>query len=97
MDPRIIGPEQWIIINRIQPLLVLFVGMMVNGAISLLIAHAIVPSLIDTGDLPEKWNKLRVVLYPVSLVSMVLMACAFFTAVGLLTDVIPQIFPRYAI
>lgn len=97
MDPRLIGPEQWIQIERALASLVLFVFLAVNTALSFLIAHAVIPSLATTGDVPGSVQTLRRVLYPVSALSLLAALYAFGRSLLLTVTVIQQIFPRFAV
>jgi hypothetical protein len=77
--------------------LVLFAVLAVNTALSFLFAHAVIPSLVATGDLPSGLRGLRRLLYPVSAVSLAVALSAFARTLFLAVPVIQQIYPRFAI
>jgi hypothetical protein len=97
MDPRLLGPEQWGQIGRLLPHFGLFVALMVNMAMSFLLAHAILPSLAMTRDLPEGIAELRRILYPISAISMVLAAITLARAIVIMVAVLEYFYPRFAI
>src|SRR5438034_3192688 len=97
MDPRIIDSGQWTLTNESLRFLVLFVGLVINTTMSFLLAHAVIPSLVNSGDMPFGSQRLRLVLYPISAVSAVLMILAFATALTGIVGVLHQFYPRYAV
>lgn len=97
MDPNSIGPEQWETLSRGLAHLVLWVALMVNTALPFLLAHAIIPSLIVSGDIPEEFNAWRRFLYPISAVSLVLTLYSLGQGLTLLVGVLQQFYPRFAI
>lgn len=97
MDPRLIGPEQWLLIDRALNSLVLFVVLAINTAIAFLVAHAIIPSLVATNDAPAVVNGFRKFLYPLVVLSLLAATFAFVRAIALSVTVINQIYPRFAI
>lgn len=97
MDPRFIGLEQWELINRALIHLVLFVGLAVNAALSLLLGHGIIPSLVTSGHSPPEILRFRTLLYPVFAASLLLTLYAFARGLWLAVDVIQQIYPRFAL
>jgi hypothetical protein len=97
MDPIAIGPGQWEQLVRGVLHLFLFLGLMVNTAISFLVAHAIIPSLVTTGDALPDIQSFRRVLYPISALSLLLTIFAFGRMVSLAIPTLQQIYPRFAI
>jgi hypothetical protein len=97
MDAELIGPQQWNLVVHALPNLVLFVAMMVNGAISFLLSHAIIPSLEVTNGLQGRFRVHRFVLYAVSAASMSLMLFALYRGVILMTIMLRDFYPRFAI
>lgn len=97
MDPQYLYREHWDLIGSLLPHLVLFVALVVNMAISFLLAHAIIPSLAMTRDIPEDLHKLRRILYPISAVSLGLAAVVLGRAVSLMVAVLQYYYPRFAI
>jgi hypothetical protein len=97
MDPRLIGPEQWDQISRLLNNLFLFVGLAVNAGLAFLLGHAIIPSLVRTGDAPAEVMGFRRVLYVVFAASLALTLYALGRALYLAITVLQQIYPRFAI
>ncbi len=67
--PEQITPEQWSHVTNTLILLWAFVGFMILGAGSMLVAHIVVPSLIDNRDIPEKYGKGRPFVYAIAAVA----------------------------
>ncbi len=97
MDPQFLNREQWEQIGRLLPHLALFVALMVNMAISFLLAHAIIPSLAMTYDIPESVRGLRRILYPISAISMAGAAVALGRGIVILVEVLQYFYPRFAV
>jgi hypothetical protein len=97
MDPQYLYREQWELIGALLPHLALFVALMVNTAISFLMAHAVIPSLALTREIPADFDKLRRILYPISALSFVLAAFTLGRAAYLITVVVQYFYPRFAI
>jgi len=97
MDPRILTSDQWQLINDSLRFLVLFVGLVINMTMSFLLAHAVIPSLINSGEIAFATHRLRMILYPISAISAVLVIVAFSTALTGFVSVIHQFYPRFAI
>jgi hypothetical protein len=97
MDPQYLYKEQWDVLTTALPHLALFVAFMVNMAISFLLAHAVIPSLSLTRDIPDEVRMLRNILYPISAVSFALAAFSLGRAIYLFVVVIQYFYPRYAI
>lgn len=97
MDPRLVDFAQWDQINRALINWFLFVALAANTAVSFLVAHAVIPSLLITDDAPREVQTLRWLLYPVSAISIVLMFVVLFRAVSLAIVALQEIYPRFAI
>jgi hypothetical protein len=97
MDPRLLGPEQWGQLSRLLVNLFLFVGLAVNAALAFLLSHAIIPSLVVSGDAPREIGVIRRLLYPIFLVSAVLTLYALSRALYLAVVFLQQFYPRFAI
>jgi len=97
MDAILIGPQQWDLLIRALPNLVLFVAMMVSTAIPFLLSHAIIPSLEVNLGLQGQFRPHRTILYIVSAVSLVLMAGALYRAVALMAPALRDLYPRFTI
>jgi len=97
MDPRIMTAEQWQLNNDTLRYLVLFVGLVINTAMSFLLAHAIIPSLVNSGEMPARISRLRGILYPISAVSFLLFLWSFSIVITGVVSVIQTFYPRFAI
>lgn len=98
MDPRVAGPDTWVLMTQALNSLVLFVILMVNTAVTFLIAHGVIPSLVMTGDVAPSLGTFRRFLYPLAAVSLVAAAYAFFfRVIPLAIALMDQIYPRFAI
>ena len=67
--------------------------MMVATAVSFLLAHAILPSLVGTGDLPQGFAKLRPVFYAGAIVAF-LLALFLYYITWETVSVYLEIYPR---
>jgi hypothetical protein len=63
MDPKPLTTAEWAEVGTALKFLWLALGFAVVAGPSLLTAHAIIPSLIDTKSIAAKWSKLRAPLY----------------------------------
>ena len=97
LDPQVLGPQQWALVNQALGTLVLFVILLINTAVSFLIAHAVLPSMVYTEDVPSDFSRYRRMLYPISFVSLLATAFAFQRAIGIAIDLMQQVYPRFAI
>ena len=97
MDPRIMGPEQWSQVSIALTHMFLFVGLAVNTALSFLLGHGIVPSLVTNSYSPQSALAVRRFLYPISAISLVLALFALSRAITAITGFLHQFFPRFAI
>ena len=97
LDPRLLGPAQWALVNVSMRSLAFFVVLAINTAVCFLVAHALIPSLITTGDAPGDLHRLRRVLYPLAAASLVAAIFAFVQALSYGVALIQQIYPRFAI
>ena len=57
----------------------LALAMMVATAVSFLLAHAIIPSLVGTRDLPQGFARLRPVFYGATIVGLILALFLYYT------------------
>ena len=67
--------------------------MMVAVAVSFLLAHAIIPSLVGTRDLPQGFAKLRPVFYAAAIISLLLALFLYYTTWETVS-VYLEVFPR---
>jgi hypothetical protein len=97
MDPQFLYQQQWEQISRLLPHGAVFVALMVNMAISFLLAHAIIPSLEATYDIPANIRSLRRILYPISAISMLGAAVTLARAIIIMVEVLQYMYPRYTL
>lgn len=100
MDPRFVTAEMWEQINRLAPLLGVFAGLALNGALAALLAAGIVPSLRDTGHLAltdDGLRPIRLALYAIAAACLALAIWAGAHALLVAVEVSLRIFPRIAI
>ena len=70
MDPNFVTRQDWADIGEFLLALLFVPGLMIVFAFSMLMAHALIPSLVKSGHLPEELNKVRRVLYPVAFAAL---------------------------
>jgi hypothetical protein len=97
MEPQPLGPADWTHIDRALVLLVLFVALAINAASAFLLGLAVLPSLVDTAELPLDLLRLRRVVLPIGLASAVLMLIALSRGLSLAVEVASRIYPRGAV
>ena len=71
----------------------LALAMMVAMSVSFLLAHAIIPSLVGTRDLPQGFAKLRPVFYGATIVALILALFLYYTTwqtVSVYLDIYPR-------
>jgi hypothetical protein len=97
MNPTNLRPEQWEQIARALIYLYAFVGLALTAAFAFLLAHAVLPSLITSRDVPEELGAYRRVLYPVFAVAVLLTLYALARALVLTVGVLQEFYPRRGI
>ena len=70
MDPNFVTRQDWADIGEFLLALLFVPGLMIVFAFSMLIAHALIPSLIKSGHIPEDLAKVRRVLYTVAFAAL---------------------------
>ena len=80
MDPKPLSTAEWAEVGNALKFLWLALGFALVAGPSLLTAHAIIPSVIDTKTVPAKWAKLRAPLYAVGVTSIIGLLFAFYLA-----------------
>jgi hypothetical protein len=71
MDPKPLTTAEWAEVGTALKFLWLALGFAVVAGPSLLTAHAIIPSVVDTKSVAAKWSKLRAPLYVIGVVCVV--------------------------
>jgi hypothetical protein len=96
MVPEFIGQESWSGILRLLVSLWAFVFFWVSFALSMLMAQAVIPSLVTSRHISARFQSLRPILYVVAAIGFIGAIFFIANAVGLLT-VIYSIYDRRAI
>ena len=71
MDPQPLSPSEWAQIGTALKFLWAALGCAIVAGFSLLTAHAIITSLVDTNTIPSSWSNLRPVLYFVGIIAVI--------------------------
>tara|TARA_E500000178_G_C16828660_1_gene664971 strand:+ start:408 stop:701 length:294 start_codon:yes stop_codon:yes gene_type:complete len=95
MDPGILSVEDWQ--SRLLALRLMFVCLLLafTAAGSLVIAHAVIPSAVDSGTISKKFNKYRLPLYITGVVAFILDVAIFLYALSLAIGIISDIYPSF--
>lgn len=84
MDPQPLSASEWAQIGTVLKFLWAALGCAIVAGFSLLTAHAIITSLVDTNTISAKWSNLRPVLYFVGIVAVIgVIACFVLAALNL--------------
>ena len=70
MDPSFITRSDWADIGEFLLGLLFIPGLMIVFAFSMLTAHALIPSLVTSGHIPEDFSKLRRVFYIIAFTAL---------------------------
>ena len=70
MDPNFITSADWSDIGDFLLGLLFIPGLAILFALSILVAHGIIPSLVASGHLPQDYEKARPVFYTIGLASL---------------------------
>lgn len=70
MDPNVVSRSDWADIGEFLLALLFIPGLAIVFAFSMLTAHAIIPSLVASGHIPEEFLKTRVVFYSVAFAAL---------------------------
>ena len=84
MDPQPLSPSEWAQIGTALKFLWAALGCAIVAGFSLLTAHAIITSLVDTNTIPSSWSNLRPVLYFVGIIAVIgVIVCFVFAALNM--------------
>ena len=97
VDPRPLSPDQWREMFRAINFLFIVVGMAVNGAMCMALAHAVIPSLLLSNEAGPQINGLRRVLYPIFCLSFVIALYALARSMTIAVPILEYMYPRFAI
>ena len=89
--------QQWELTRYAINHLIVAVGFNVTGALSLLLAHALIPSLVITRDAPRDIGVFRTPLYFIAVASIVLGVATIVQAARIAIPVVFEMFPRILI
>ena len=95
MDPGMLSVEDWK--ERLLALRLMWLCLILafTAAGSLVIAHAVIPSAVDSGTLSKKFNKFRLPLYLTGIFAFVLDVAVFLYALSLAQGIISDIYPSF--
>ncbi len=93
-DPLSISADSWNEIGKWLQALWLYFLLILVFAFSFLVAHAVIPSLVSTGHLPQRYMKMRRLAYAVALVAFV-GAMVFLSYAAILTQLLGDIYDRW--
>ena len=94
-DPSGLGSTDWANLSEWLTLLWIFFPLLITFAFSMLIAHAFIPSAVNTGHLPQKMSMLRL---PVTVFGLVALAGALYQVIsvaGLAPDTLRSIWGNF--
>lgn len=84
MDPQPLSPSEWGQIGTVLMYLWAALGCAIISGFSLLTAHALIVSLVDTNTIPASFSKLRPLFYAVGLIAFVgIIVCFVMAALNL--------------
>ncbi len=94
MDPALISADDWQSLARMLNELYVATGLGLAAGAAFLTAHAILPSLVATEDVPQELLGLRWLFYPIFALALLLccyaLALAFSQGVGFLDHFYPR-------
>ena len=94
MDPQPLSPSEWAQIGTALKFLWGALGCAIVAGFSLLTAHALITSLVDTNTISARWTSLRPVFYFVGIVAFIgLIAC--FVGAALSMEWLEVMYSRY--
>ncbi len=95
MDPGILTTDDWVV--RLNALRMMWACLLLAliAAPSLVIAHAVIPSAVDSGTISKKYNKFRLPLYVVGTLAFIADVTLFLYALSLASGIISDIYPSF--
>jgi hypothetical protein len=88
---------QWQLVAFAINHLIVTVALAVTGALSIVLAHGLIPSMVMTHDAPPDILVFRRVLYPIGVVALILAIFAAVRAFLIALPVMFEMFPRILI
>ena len=95
MDPALITTGDWLNLTRMLNDLYVATALGLVAAAAFLLAHAILPSLAATEDMPAELAGLRWVFYPIFVVALGLTFYALARALSVGTAFLDGYYPRF--
>jgi hypothetical protein len=97
VEPRGLGPSDWQQIAQVMVDLYLCVALGVNAALAVLLGFGVLPSLVDSLDVPAGVLRWRRWLVSVAAVSAALMVVALARGLSLAIATIQHVYPRLGV
>src|SRR5690242_13614538 len=97
MSPATLTAAQWDQLRDVMQSLYAFTGLGLTAALVFLLGHAILPSLVESGDAPAEVGAYRRALDPVFVLSLLLALYALGRVIVLGVSVLQQFYPRWAL
>lgn len=94
MDPEFISREHWADISTVLRFLWLYWLFIIGFATNMLLAHALIPSLITSGQLPASVGRVRPLLY-LGALGILAIAVLFFVLTAVNAGVIGRLWERW--
>ena len=94
MDPPFLTNQIWHDLSTMLRFLWVYVFFIIAVAFNFLIAHAIIPSLVDSGQLPARVARLRPLFY-LGALSLLALAAVFLVLTLMNADVLGRVWPRW--
>jgi hypothetical protein len=94
MDPNTLSTDQWAQVGLTLKFLWAAFGSSIIAGTSLVTAHAIIPSAVETNTISTRWLTIRPVFYIVGLAGLVGIGLFLFLAASE-TDWIREVYPRF--
>ena len=95
MEPAPLNAAHWATIDRALLHATLFVGLALGGALTLLLAQAVVPALVADAGIAPRLARWRPLLWAVAALAFLLAAYASAQAVVLGVGVVQYYYPRF--
>ena len=94
MDPNTLSTDQWAQIGLTLKFLWAAFGSAIVAGTSLVTAHAVIPSAVETNSVSDRWLKVRPLFYVVGIVGLAGLGLFLFLAASE-TDWIREMYPRF--
>ena len=93
-----LSEADWVRLSELVAHVWIFAAAMIITGLSYMLAHAMIPSLMDTGDLPVAVaRRMRAPLYLIVATGCVAVVVLGIKGTLLALDILPEIYPRLAI